>query len=350
MPERGKPLRVGCIGAGYFAAFQHAAWRALTGAELVAIVDREEEKASAAAMDGERCYTDIARMLSEEEIDIVDIATPPETHFDLVDAATAAGCTVICQKPFCGCLERAREAVDLAWSRSATVVVHENFRFQPWWRALKREIDAGHLGNVYQVSFRLRPGDGQGPKAYLERQPYFQKMPRLLVHETAVHFVDVFRFLLGEPDWVWADLRRLNPVIRGEDAGVIIMGWADGRRAVFDGNRLGDHAALNRRLVMGEALGEGSAATIEIDGNGSMFRRMHGSDDRQPIPIDIREGEFGGGCVLALQEHVLDCLFTGTAPENLAADYLRNMEIVEAIYESHISGGRSSVGVEKRDE
>ena len=34
--------------------------------------------------------------------------------------------------------------------------------------------------------------------AYLERQPYFQTMPRFLVHETAIHLVDVFRFLLGE--------------------------------------------------------------------------------------------------------------------------------------------------------
>ena len=81
-------------------------------------------------------------------------------------------------------------------------------------------------------------------------------MERFLVHETAVHFLDVFAFLLGLPDQIYADLRRLNPNIAGEDAGLIILGYEDGRRAIFDGNRLIDHAAENRRLTMGEALVE----------------------------------------------------------------------------------------------
>ena len=51
-----------------------------------------------------------------------------------------------------------------------------------------------------RVAFRLRPGDGQGPRAYLDRQPYFQTMPRLLVVETAIHWIDTFRFLMGEVD------------------------------------------------------------------------------------------------------------------------------------------------------
>ncbi|MEO0763052.1 MAG: hypothetical protein AAFZ09_14815, partial [Pseudomonadota bacterium] len=60
--------------------------------------------------------------------------------------------------------------------------------------------------------------DGQGPDAYHARQPYFQRMPRFLVHETAVHWIDTFRYLMGEAETVYADLRRLNPAIAGEDA------------------------------------------------------------------------------------------------------------------------------------
>ena len=67
----------------------------------------------------------------------------------------------------------------------------------------------------------MRPGDGQCPRAYLDRQPYFQEMPRFFVFETGVHMIDVFRFLLGEVTGVFARLRRLNPAIRGEDAGLI---------------------------------------------------------------------------------------------------------------------------------
>ena len=95
------------------------------------------------------------------------------------------------------------------------LVVHENFRFSPWYREIRRLIEDGAIGTVYQASFRLRPGDGQGPAAYLDRQPYFQSMERFLVHETAIHFIDTFRYLLGEPESVYADLQRLNPAILG---------------------------------------------------------------------------------------------------------------------------------------
>ena len=46
-----------------------------------------------------------------------------------------------------------------------TLVVHENFRFMPWYRAIKSQIDEGRIGEVLQATFRLRPGDGQGPDA-----------------------------------------------------------------------------------------------------------------------------------------------------------------------------------------
>ena len=349
MPDAGRPRRVLCVGAGYFATFHHAAWRDLPGAKLVAIVDSDMAKARAAAVEGESAYSALQDALAAEEVDLVDIATPPDTHLALIDTATAAGCDVICQKPLCGGLTGAREAVALAAARQTTLVVHENFRFQPWWRALKAEIEAGRLGNLYEIAFRLRPGDGQGPHAYLDRQPYFQTMPRLLIHETTVHFVDIFRFLMGEPDWVWADLRRLNPVIAGEDAGIVVFGWDDGRRALFDGNRLADHPAENARLVMGEALAEGSAATIAIDGDGRMTRRARGATGYKEIPVGIRAGDFGGGCVRALQDHVLSCLREGRAPENAAADYLRNLEIVEAIYLSHKTGNRTMLDRGNRD-
>lgn len=338
--------RVACVGGGYFAAFHHQAWAELPGADLVAIADRNEDRArtSADKAGARHAVPSLAAALEIGDIDLVDIATPPETHLDLIDEATAAGCAVICQKPFCGGLTGARKATEIAEARGMPLVVHENFRFQPWWRRLRSDLDAGRLGDLYQISFNLRPGDGQGARAYLDRQPYFQQMPRFLVHETAVHFVDVFRFLLGEPDWVMADLRRLNPAIAGEDAGIIVLGYADGRRAVFDGNRLADHAAPNRRLTMGEGLAEGADGTVKLTGDGALSFRAHGTDAWTPIPVEIRDGRFGGGCVEALQAHVLECLARGTRPENSARAYLANLRIVDAIYEANETGARVELG------
>ena len=165
-------------------------------------------------------------------------------------------------KAFCKILEEAQEITKLAKAHQVELVIHENFRFQPWYRVLKAEIETGQLGQLYQFRFDLRPGDGRGADAYLNRQPYFQKMDRFLVHETAVHFLDLFTFLFGRPHAVYADVRRLNPAIAGEDAALIIFKYKTGMRAIFDGNRLACHRADNHRLTMGEALFETQTASF----------------------------------------------------------------------------------------
>ena len=57
-------------------------------------------------------------------------------------------------------------------------------------------------------------GDGQGPDAYLARQPYFRTMPRFLLRETGIHFIDTFRFLFGEI--AEARIRRQGGLVGGQ--------------------------------------------------------------------------------------------------------------------------------------
>ena len=334
--------RVACVGAGYFGRFQCEAWRRLDGAALVAICDRVADRARRMAQEFgiPSVHTDVAAMLDAETPDLIDIVTPPETHLDHVRAAAARGVAAICQKPFCRNLAEAREAVALARGAGIPLVVHENFRFQPWYREIARLLAAGRLGQVFQATFRLRPGDGQGPDAYLDRQPYFQTMERFLVHETGIHLIDTFRFLFGEARRVYASLRRLNPAIAGEDAGLIVLDHAGGVRALFDGNRLVDHAARNRRLTLGELLVEGAAATLRLDGDGDLWLRRAGENDETRHAYAWDDRGFGGDCVHALQRHVLRALRDGGAIENLAEDYLRNLEIEEAVYLSSRTGAR----------
>ncbi|MDW3204305.1 MAG: Gfo/Idh/MocA family oxidoreductase [Alphaproteobacteria bacterium] len=327
------PLKVAVIGAGYFAQFHHDAWRRIPRADLTAVADRDIAKARAT---GASAFDDPARMLQSVRPDLVDIATPPDTHLDMIRLALDSGVrAIICQKPFCGAIDAAQEAVRLAEAAEATVVVHENFRFQPWYRTARRLLREGRIGTVMQASFRMRPGDGQGPEAYLARQPYFQQMPRFLVHETAIHWVDTFRFLLGgEPSWVFADLLRRNPAIAGEDSGSILFGFEDGVRALYDGNRLLDHPAENRRLTMGEMSLEGDRGELRLSGDGALHIRAFGENNWTLVAAPPESAGFGGDCVHALQSHVVDGLLEGTEIENRAGSYLRNIAIESAIYES----------------
>ena len=329
-------LRVATIGAGYFSRFHHDAWSRIEDVELVAVCDRDAAKASdfAARWSIPATYSDLAAMLDREQPDLLDIVTPPPTHLAMIGEAARRGVATICQKAFCRSLAEAEEAVSTAAGAGILLVVHENFRFQPWHQEIRRLIQAGEIGEVYQASFRLRPGDGQGPRAYLDRQPYFQKMERLLVHETAIHFVDTFRYLFGEVDSVFARLKRLNPVIAGEDAGYILFEFASGVTALFDGNRLVDHMADDRRLTMGEMLVEGSQGAIRLDGYGRLFRRKFGENKEHEVDYAWENVGFGGDSVLRLQRHVVNHLLGRGAVQNTGRDYLTNLRIEEAVYAS----------------
>ena len=328
--------RVAVMGAGYFGRFHYDAWSRLEGCALVGLCTRSGSGAQVAAEFGvPATFTDLGRMLEETRPDLLDITAPPETHLDAIATAAPSARWIVCQKPFCRDLDEAREAVRLADAHGARVVVHENVRFQPWYREIRRLLDDGAIGEPSQVSFRLRPGDGQGPGAYLDRQPYFRTMPRLLVHETAIHWIDTFRYLMGEVTAVSADLRRLNPAIAGEDAGIILLRFASGARGLFDGNRLLDHPAANRRLTLGEMEVEGSAGAIRLDGWARIARRGHGSNDWTAHAYPWQDRHFGGDCVYLTNRAALAALRDGRPAETEAGAYLRNLEIEDAVYRSN---------------
>ncbi len=335
-------IKVATVGAGYFARFHHDAWSRMPGVRIVGVCDTNPERAEAYRREfgGGAAYTDPAKMIAKERPDLIDIAVPPVGHRDLVALAAAEKIDVICQKAFTRSLAEARETVALARDAGIMLVVHENFRFQPWFREIKRLIDEGTLGEIFSASFRLRPGDGQGERAYLDRQPYFQSMERFLIHETGIHFIDTFRFLFGEYESVYADLRRLNPVIAGEDAGIMVLGHEGGIRSLFDGNRLSDHIAENRRLTMGELWVDGSKGTVRLDGEGNLFVRPFGSNTESPHPFAWEMRGFAGDSVYALQSHVVAHLQNGTALENTGQAYLTNLEVEDAVYRSSAQGGR----------
>ncbi|MGB3409507.1 MAG: Gfo/Idh/MocA family oxidoreductase [Jannaschia sp.] len=319
-------LRVGLLGLGYFAQFHRDGWTRVPGADLVATADADPEKGAD--------HPDISGLLGQA-LDILDIATPPTTHAAAIRAALPSGLrAIICQKPFCRSLEEARAITAEAEAAGVCLVVHENFRFQPWFRAMKEALDAGRIGRPLNLTFRLRTGDGQGSDAYLARQPYFRKMPRLLIHETGVHYIDTFRFLLGRPEGVYADLRRLNPVIRGEDAGLFIFDYGDGCRALFDGNRLLDFDTDNPRRTFGEALLEGTEATLGLDGAGAVTLRAAGTRSTETILAARDWPGFAGDSVRALQAHVVSAISDGARPENTARSYLEVLALCELIYAS----------------
>ena len=341
-PTTGARRRIAVVGAGFFSQYQLEAWAGMANAELVGLCDPDSNRATAMArrFSVPRTFERVEAMLDAVKPDLVDVVVPPTSHAIVLEAILARSLPAICQKPFGTGFAQALALTAHAETAGVPLIVHENFRFMPWFREAKRFIESGHLGTLHNVSFRLRPGDGQGPRAYLDRQPYFQTMPRLLVVETAIHLIDTFRFLMGEVSAVYARLRQLNPIIRGEDAGLITFEFDSGSAGLFDGNRLNDHVASNTRRTMGEMWLEGSAGVLRLDGDARFWwKPLHGAELEHVYDHGSETG-FGGGACAALQRHVLDHLASNSLPENTARDYLQNLRVQQAVYASHHRGQR----------
>lgn len=330
-------IKVACVGAGYFGQFHYDAWKRIDGVELVAAVDQNIDAAKAT---GIAAFSDLKTMAAKHAPNVVDIITPPSTHYDLITECISVGVhLIICQKPFCTSLDEAERAVSLCEQAGIPLIIHENFRFQPWYRVMKQAMDKGQIGDVHQLTFKLRTGDGQGRRAYLDRQPYFQSMEKFLIHETGVHWVDTFCFLMGKPSSIYADLRRMNHVISGEDAGYFVMEFDGGKRALFDGNRHLDHASSNCRLTFGECQIEGTNGTLSLDGEGMVRLRGFGRVESTVLYEGAAAAcGFAGDCVHALQQHVVDGLNGKVPYENTGREYLTVLTLVDAIYKSNEQG------------
>ena len=192
-------LRVGLIGAGDISQYHLAAWQKAEGAAVVVVCDRDATRARvrASAFAIPAVYTDAAEMLAAEKLDVVDIATWRDAHAELVRLAAAHGVHVLCQKPLAPTLAEA-EALAAEVTGRIRLMVNENRRFAPHFRAIRRWIDEGRVGPVRQCVLTMhRAGfikDANGRRPAVERAPFMAREPRLMIAETLIHQLDVLRF------------------------------------------------------------------------------------------------------------------------------------------------------------
>jgi UDP-N-acetylglucosamine 3-dehydrogenase len=144
-----------------------------------------------------RAYASHEELLEHERPDAVIVAVPTESHHRVVLDALAAGCHVLVEKPIAATLGQADQLVAAAHTARRTLAVGHVERFNPAVLDLKRRIDAGELGRVYQID-ALRLG------------PFPERIRDVgVVVDLATHDLDVMRFLTGsEIVHIYAETRR----------------------------------------------------------------------------------------------------------------------------------------------
>jgi predicted dehydrogenase len=333
-------IKVACIGAGYFAAFHAEAWKRLPGVELTGICDRDGARARALAerFSAAGAYDNLEELLRADTPRIVDIITPPDTHLKLVDQVAAPGRWIVCQKPMAPTLAEAEAMTARAEAAGAVLLIHENFRYQPWHQKMKALIEAGAIGEqLLHIEARVRLGDGWPDDAYLDRQPYFRLMPRLFVYETGIHYIDLFRFYAGEIRRVYAQLRRYNANIQGEDAALVILESARGCLCLLNASRYHECDAPEARYTFGDWRLEGDGGALWLDTSGDIFLKKLGQAP-EPVSYAHADVNFCGDSVYFTQQAIVESIRGGLPYPNTARVYLANIRAQEAIYESAARG------------
>ena len=333
------------VGAGYFSYFQYEAWNRIPEVTVTAFCNRNAERAKPIREKYgiERHYTDYRDMLEKEKPDFVDIITPPSTHLEMCKIAADLGIHVICQKPLTPTFDEAKQIVEYTDKAGVRFMVHENWRFQPWYREIRKLLDAGAVGDkIHSIYFRSRMGDGWGKDAYIPRQPYFRDYPRLLVYENGVHFIDTYRYLCGEIKGVYAVLKKLNSVIAGEDYAAVIFNFENGATGIWDANRYNECNFENPRYTFGELLLDANEGSIRLYLDGRITIQKLGEKE-QSHQYHHKDRAFSGDCCYTTQRHFIDRMLDGKPFETNGHEYLKTLVVQEAIYESASKNTRLNI-------
>ena len=227
-------LKIGLLGAGRIAGVHATAISGHSGSTLAAVSDYFPENAQklAAEYGAEARTTD--EIIADPSIDAVLIATSTDTHSDLIEAATAAGKAVLCEKPVDLSLERARTCLANSAPTGQPVMIGFNRRFDPNFGAMKAALDAGEIGKAELLSITSFD-PAPPPISYV-------KVSGGLFRDMMIHDFDMANFMMGEaPESVMATASCIvDPEIgtAGDvDTAVVTLTYADGRIAVIKNSR-----------------------------------------------------------------------------------------------------------------
>jgi predicted dehydrogenase len=194
-PSRAKPIVT--IGAGSIVADAHFPAYAKAGFGVAGVFDIDAPRAEGvAAKFGCACFATLDAALATEDA-IFDLATPPSAHASVLERVPH-GAAVLIQKPMGVDLDQATRILEICRARRLTAAVNFQLRFAPMMLAVRDAVRSGLLGRLVDVDVHLAIDTPWALFAFLEG------LPRVEIAVHSIHYLDLVRSLLGDPDGVHA--------------------------------------------------------------------------------------------------------------------------------------------------
>jgi predicted dehydrogenase len=148
-------IKAAVIGVGSMGKNHARIYDALEGVALVAVSDIDTKSARAAASRHRaRYYADHATMLDQEKPDLVSVAVPTGLHHQVALDVIDRGLHLLVEKPIADTVANAKEIIERAQGQCVQLMVGHVERFNPAVRELKRRLEDGQLGKMFQIHAR----------------------------------------------------------------------------------------------------------------------------------------------------------------------------------------------------
>ena len=345
--------------------------------KMVAICGRNEEAVSGAAkqLGWEGYETDYHKLIARDDIQLIDVSTPGDSHYDVVLAALAAGKHVLCEKPLANTLDQAREMLAAAKKAGVINMVNFNYRRVPAVVLAKRLIEEGRIGEirhfraVYLQDWILDP---QFPLVWRLQK---DKAGSGALGDIAAHIVDLSHYLVGDIAKVTGSLdtfikERPVEVSSGGGAGLEATKGAEMGQVTVD-----DSAHFIAKFVSGAtgtfevtrlAAGRRNHNSLEINGSkGSIVfdlerlneLEVYFTDDAADVQgfrkILVTDGPhpyvgawWPGGHIIGWEhtfthtvKDLMDAIKSGVNPTPSFEDGFKCQAVLDAVERSSASGG-----------
>ena len=344
---------VGILGYGAIGHEHNAAIAAVAGLRLAAVCDSKPERVAAARTlsPGLRAAATGEDLLRDDDVALVIVSTPPNTHAEWSLRALESGKHVVVEKPFCLTTDEADAMIGAARAAERTLAVYQNRRWDADYLALKAVVRSGEIGELY--SFETFIGAFGHPCNYWHSDV---SVSGGAIYDWGSHYIDWILDLIPQPvEWVSATThKRVWHDVSNADHSRVLIHFADGVEAEFVHSDIA--AALKPKWL---ALGTRGAVRGDWRTESVLARDAIGNlaEDRlaaaeSPAAISVCRPDGSGGVSVQqlsypaapqqpfhreLAEHLASGAPMSVTPEGSR----RNIEVMQAATRSAVDGGRT---------
>ena len=330
-----RKTRIALVGAGHVAQVAHIpAYKKNPDVELAAVVDDDPIKAQRIReqFGFAEWYEDISEMLKKADVDAVDICTPNYLHAPMAIAALRSGRHVLCEKPLARNSDEATRMIRTAEENGRVLMVAMNNRFRDDVKVLNRFVKGKELGDVHFVKAGWLRNAGEWRERGWFTEPHKAGGGALLDLGSALLDLAVWTAALRKPSTVMCSTFGRKGRGGVEDAACAMVRFAGGAALMLEVSWNLREPSTNSYLQIYGSKGAGMLNPLQI------HKELQGVLVNVTPAIEASGHQYFKESYRHEINHFVECVQKRKKPLTSGEDALSTVRIVDAMYESAVSG------------